>query len=457
MSDVELGGFGDARLRRTGARLLSAMQQSPTMCLHALAETRNEAVQFGRFLDNAAVSAEEMLVHAGRQTGSRVAGRHVLAIQDTTELHFASHVASKRGFGAGGNGSDPGLFLHPVIAVDANHEGVIGLVGAQVINRTGGKVADHKLRDPDRKESRRWLSGAETAAAVLAEAAMVTVVGDRESDIYDQFARRPATVHLLCRAAQDRTLATSSRLFATCAAWPEQDRDTIAVPARGSQPARTASVALRWGCVTLTRPVSAPRSLAQTVTLRVVDVAEVDAGETHASGPARVHWCLLTTHAVDTLAQAREIVRWYQARWTIEQVFRTLKSAGAQAETSQVTEARRFVKLAVTALIAAVRIMQIVIARDAGTRQPISDAVDAEDTSMLQAFNAKLEGRTALLKNPHHPATLAWFAWIVARLGGWSGYTSKGYKPAGPKTIARGLIKLDGMTEGWNLAHSAHV
>ena len=130
MSDVELGGFGDARLRRTGARLLSAMQQSPTMCLHALAETRNEAVQFGRFLDNAAVSAEEMLVHAGRQTGSRVAGRHVLAIQDTTELHFASHVASKRGFGAGGNGSDPGLFLHPVIAVDAAHDGVIGLVGA---------------------------------------------------------------------------------------------------------------------------------------------------------------------------------------------------------------------------------------------------------------------------------------------------------------------------------------
>ncbi len=76
---------------------------------------------------------------------------------------------------------------------------------------------------------------------------------------------------------------------------------------------------------------------------------------------------------------------------------------------------------------------------------------------MLQAFNAKLEGRTALLKNPHDPARLAWFAWIIARLGGWSGYTSKGYKPPGPKTIARGLIKLDGMTEGWKLAHSAHV
>jgi hypothetical protein len=452
MSDVDLGGFGDVRLRRIGARLLSAMQGSPTMCVHALAETRNEAVQFGRFLDNAAVSAEEMLVHAGRQTATRVAGRHVLAIQDTTELHFAGHTGSKRGFGAGGNGDGVGLFLHPVVAVDADHGGVIGLVSAEVINRTGGKTPDHKLREPDSKESRRWLSGAEAAASVLADAATLTVVGDRESDIYDQFARRPATVHLLCRAAQDRTLATSSRLFASCAAWPVQDRYTIEVPARGAQPARTAVVVLRWGEVTLTRPSTAPRTLPPTVPMRVVDVAEVDA-----TGSNSLHWCLLTTHAVESLAQAREIVRWYQARWTIEQVFRTLKSAGAQAETSQVTEARRFVKLAVTALIAAVRIVQIVLARDTATAQRLSDAAAPADSAMLQVFNAKLEGRTALLKNPHDPDTLAWFAWIVARLGGWSGYTSKGYKPAGPKTIARGLIKLDAMTQGWNLAHSGHV
>ena len=220
----------------------------------------------------------------------------------------------------------------------------------------------------------------------------------------------------------------------------------------GALPARTVTVALRWGEVTLIRPATAPRRLPQTVAMRVVDVAEVDV-----AGPNQVHWCPLTTHAAESLVQAGEIVRWYQARWTIEPMFRTLKSAGTQAETSQVAEARRFVKLAVTALIAAVRIVQIVIARDAATEQPISDVADPQDAPMLQAFNAKLEGRTARLKNPHDPATLAWFAWIVARLGGWSGYTSKGYKPAGPKTIARRLIKLDGMTRGWNLAHSCRA
>ncbi len=456
-SDDTLGSFGDARLRRVGARLLAAMQNAPTMCLHALAETRNEALRFGQFLDNPAVSADEMLVHTGRVTGRRAAGRHALAVQDTTELHFASHGASKRGFGRAGNGEDIGLFLHPTVAVDAATGGVIGLVGAQVLNRTEGLVADRNTRAADAKESRRWLAGAETAAAVLEDAALVTVVADRESDIYDQFARRPEGAHLLCRAAQDRALTTGSRLFASCASWPEQDRVCIEIPARGPRPARSAQVAIRFGEVTLRRPAKAARSLAETVTLRVVDVREVGVPEAMTEDKDAVHWCLLTTHAVPDVTRAREIVGWYRLRWTIEQVFRTLKSAGAEAENSQVVEARRYVKLAVTALIAAVRIVQIVVGRDAATGQPLSDAADPADTPMLKSCCAKLEGRTAALKNPHADDTLAWFAWIVARLGGWSGYHSRGYKPPGPKIIARGVLKLDGIKQGWALAHSANV
>ncbi|MEO8713767.1 MAG: transposase, partial [Acetobacteraceae bacterium] len=208
------------------------------MCLHALAKDRNQTIQFGRFLDNEAVSAGEMLTRAGQLTGARVAGRHVLAIQDTTEINFATHVASKRGFGIAGNGRDLGLFLHPLLAVDAGHGGVIGLLGAQVLNRTAGPAADRKTRAADHKESRRWLSGAETAGEVLADAAMITVVGDRESDIYDQFARRPANVHLLTRAAQDRTLEGGVRLFGQVGAWEVRSRERIDVPPRGPRAAR---------------------------------------------------------------------------------------------------------------------------------------------------------------------------------------------------------------------------
>jgi hypothetical protein len=120
-------------------------------------------------------------------------------------------------------------------------------------------------------------------------------------------------------------------------------------------------------------------------------------------------------------------------------VFRTLKTDGVRIEASQVDVASRFIKLAVVALIAAVRVMQIVIGRDGRTGQDLTDAADPADAAMLQAINNTLQGRTDKLKNPFPASSLAWLAWIVARLGGWSGYTSAGYKPPGPKTIFRGL------------------
>lgn len=451
MIKAELGRFGDKRLACVGGALLAAMQRKRTFCLHRLAKDRNQTIQFGRFLTNPAVTAREMLATTARLTNRRAAGRHVLAIMDTTELDFPNHEASKHGFGNCGNGEHPGLFLHPVLAVDADKAGVIGLLDCAVVNRTEGKVSDHKKRGADDKESRRWLHGAEMAADGLADAAMITVVGDRESDIYDLFARRPANVHLLCRSAQARALTTGGLLPEYCAALPEQARDTIEVPAKGKQPARKATVAMRFGAVCLKRPATGPRitDLPQIIDLRVVDVQEVNPPE--AAEP--VHWRLLTTHEVTTLEQARQIVAWYRLRWIIEQIFRSLKSHCLRIGDSQVEEAGCFIKLAVVALIAAVRAMQLVLARDGSTAQPITDAVDPSDMPALRELNASLEGRTAKLKNPHDESRLAWYAWIVARLGGWSGYTSRGYRPPGPKTMHHGLLRIDQIMLGWRLAN----
>jgi hypothetical protein len=454
MGDAMLGRFGDKRLADVGDNILAAVQSKRTMCLHRLAEHRNQTVQFGRFLANPAVTAQEMLGHAGAQANQRAAGRDVLAIMDTTDLRFANHEASKRGFGRDANDTCPGLFLHPVLAIEAATGGVLGLVDCTVLNRIDGRAADHKKRAAEDKESQRWLAGAEQAAERLPDAARITMVGDRESDIYDLFARRPAhgsaEVHLLCRSAQARALTSGGLLPAHCDGLPEQGRETIEVPPKGNQPARKALVALRFDAVTLKRPVRAGnQALPEILRLYVVDVREIDAP----SGAEPVHWRLLTTHALSTLDEARQIVAWYRQRWIIEQVFRSLKSHCLQIEESQMVQASGFIKLAVIGLIAAVRAMQLVLARDGSTGQPITDAVGSADLPALREINASLEGRTAKLRNPYTPADLAWLAWIVARLGGWSGYRSRGYKPAGPKTMHHGLIRLDQILIGWRLAN----
>jgi hypothetical protein len=69
MNEAALGRFGDKRREDLGAVLLDAVESKRTLCIHRLAEDRNQTIRFNNFLANPAVSTHEMLVTAGRKTG----------------------------------------------------------------------------------------------------------------------------------------------------------------------------------------------------------------------------------------------------------------------------------------------------------------------------------------------------------------------------------------------------
>jgi hypothetical protein len=68
-----------------------------------------------------------------------------------------------------------------------------------------------------------------------------------------------------------------------------------------------------------------------------------------------------------------------------------------------------------------------------------------------EAIAPTLEGRTERQKNPHPLHSLAWLAWIIARLGGWNCY----YKPPGPKTMRAGWDRFSTMAAGFAIATAA--
>ncbi len=414
-----------------------------------MARGRAELLGFCRFLGNPKVSAPEIAAAAGRATGDRVQGLHVLAIQDTTEVNFQRHAGRVRGLGAVGNGSDRGLFVHPVIAVAADSGALLGLAGAQTWSRPEPvPERDYRTLPIERKESYRWLVGAEQAKRALAGAAHVTVIADRESDIYEEWARLPdAHCDLLTRASRDRLLADGGRLFEAAEGWPEAGRAVVKLRARPGRPARKAKLALRFGAVSINRPqrcqdAQAPHKLR----LHLVEVREVEA-----TVDEPVHWRLLTTHPVADPQAAWRIVEWYRQRWHIEQLFRTLKSQGLNLEASQVSSAEGLIKLAAMATVAAVRIMQLVLARDGALERPASDVVRPELLPLARALQRDLEGKTRAQKNPHPPDSLAWLAWIIARLGGWNGYKSE--RPPGPITMTNGWKQFEAAAHGWTLRH----
>ncbi len=93
-----------------------------------------------------------MISHRATFVAAAAAGRHVLAIQDTSEINYEAQSGRKRRLGTVGNGRDAGLFVHPVLAVDGHSGECLGLVDAQVWRRTRRKAVTYKKLPIEQKE-----------------------------------------------------------------------------------------------------------------------------------------------------------------------------------------------------------------------------------------------------------------------------------------------------------------
>jgi len=408
---------------------------------------RSLEVCFGRLLANPRVTVETLIEGWSEQTRAAARDRHVLALQDTSEIKFATTQDNRRDLGKIKKGNVFGVLLHPMLGVDATSGICLGLVAGTIWTRDEEVKPHYGTRPLAEKESRRWIETAQAARQVLAGASMITVIGDREADFYAAWAHVPGgKVHLLTRLMNDHALLGGGRVRQAVELVPVADRRTIELRERADRKLREAELALRFGTVTLKRPGhGTDKQAANSVTVRFVEVHEPAPPE----GVEAIHWLLLTTHAVETAADAWQIVGWYKQRWIIEQFFRVLKSQGLKIEDSQLQTANRLEKLVAIAAKAAAIIIQLVQARDGRDYQPAELAFCAKEIDTLGALNKTIEGKTALQKNPHPPKSLAWAAWIIAKLGCWDGYKSS--RPPGPVTFHHGLAYFRAMAAGWNL------
>jgi hypothetical protein len=388
-------------------------------------------VQLDRFLKNPRVSPAEMVATARAHLLERVQGREVLVIQDTTSLRD--------------DGNKRGLHLHPAIAVDAADGALLGLLSAELLVRDETAKAHCNKRRLDEKESRRWVDATAQAADLLtAGASRVTVIADREADLYEMFACRPAGVDVLVRANHNRVLADGGWLDESCDDAPELGRATVELPPVAGRAARVASLALHARRISIKRPkrnrARWAAALAASVELTLVETREIDPPP----GETPLHWRLLTTRTVENLADAQLIVGLYRRRWVIEQVFRVMKTRGFDIEAVPIQENAPLKNLGCATLIAAIQIQQMLHDRDGLAARPMTDVFKPADQPVIEAIGKTLEGRTTRQRNPHPSGSLAHATWICARLGGWTGY----YGKPGPIVLVRGHQRLLTMLEG---------
>lgn len=461
-SRYQIHYYNDARLSRKCDELLGRMVSCQSNIVHQIASTSAQEKSFYRFLCNPRISPGEMIDHLYRPSISKLADRSLVVIGDTSEVSLKAHISHLRDRDRVGVLSDnktPGFYLHSHLVLDGESGHGLGLSDLLFWMRKRSALPKNRAKDRrpwSEKESHCWLEGIEHSQKVLAQAQSITYVFDSGADIANLWASALNQPYdLLIRSqSQDRKLATGGKLFAFLDGLEiaghyqlpltALSRRNISRSQAQQRTERVAKMEVRFSPVMLRLDTETGQ-----VDLPLYAVDAKESPDSVPAGEAPIHWRLLTTRRMETLAQALKIIQYYEWRWQTEELYRTTKKKGLGIEESNLTSLDAIFKQTILSLEAAFRVMRLVISRDKESQQPIHDIFSPEQIQCLEILNQKAEGKTQKLSNPWPKEQLAWAAWVIARLGGWKGYQSR--TPPGPIRMKRGLEKFNTYFDAWNL------
>ena len=355
-----------------------------------------------------------------------------------TEANW-TNLRATEGLGPLGHPACHGLLVHTTLAITPERV-PLGLLAQQVWARDPddiGKRARRKQLPISQKESQKWLHSLDAVftAHDCCPTTRLVSVGDREADVYDVLAApRPAGVELLIRASWNRCVNAPQRsVWDTVAAQPVAAQLCLHVPRRGTQPAREATLALRFCPLTLRPPQHRKAEGFPAVTLWAVQVCEV---EPPAEGEP-IEWLLLTTVAVETVDDAIERVQWYSCRWGIEVWHRILKS-GCHLEARQFQTAARLRRALTLYSVLAWRIFYATMLARAVPDAPCSVLLEPDEWQALYCAIHRVP------IPPAEPPTLGQAVTWIAQLGGFVG-RRRSDRP-GPEVLWRGFQHLGDLT-----------
>ncbi len=407
--------LGDVRRNARLVQLASTLGAQPSASLPDATDDPASLKAAYRFFANDYVRAEALLESHVQSTKARIHSVPVvLAVQDTTYLDWTDHPATK-GLGPLAAPSHQGLLAHTTLALTPERV-PLGLLAQQVWARDGAtpRHGDHKQRPIDAKESQKWLTSLDAviAARATCPTTQFVSVGDREADVYDLFVlARPAGVDLLVRAAQDRKVEHPEQyLWAAMATAPVAASLTVHMGARAGQPARNATLTVRWRAVTLRPPKRRAKEHLASVTVWAVWAIETRPP----AGVEAVEWLLLTSVPISSTEDALERLEWYAARWGIEVWHKVLKS-GCRIEDRQLETAERLIRCLTLYSVIAWRIVYATMLARAAPNVPCSVLLDDDE---WQGLYCRIH-RVALA--PAKPPTLRQAVRWIAQLGGFLG------------------------------------
>lgn len=477
--------FGDKRLDREYRALVSDMFSSGTSVINRACKTASRKKAAYRFINNSRVLVESIADDLVNQVVDNIESlqvKDVLVAQDTMEVvrdHLIDRL-SKRGEPIlECSQTHKGMRMHSAVVMKSSDGIPMGIGYLKIWGREPRPIADVKPEDitEDRKrqpayymtdpetgkkrykyfvpvyeresESNRWLEAAKDLRREIPEDVHITMVQDREGDMYPLLTLpyELENLDIIVRATKRRKVILNDGavkdMFDYTRNVPVVDSYEISVGKGPRKKARKAQVELRYGKIKIRCPHS-PVYPRKSVDLWFVRVTEKSPQK--GSGIEPVDWLLLTSIEVDSLEKAKKIVGFYRNRWFIEDMHRLLKKKGFGIEEIQVESPHAFeINLAV-AIKTAYEVALLKKGFDSGDESvPASIALTPLEMQIVTNLNRIFNPEKKVHKNPYAKGSLAWAAWAVACEGGWSAMPSQP-KP-GLITFKRGMDKIENIYE----------
>jgi len=439
--------LGDKRLNWRLLDSAAKLAAKPSVSINQACEEWADTKATYRLFANEKTTMEQILAPHQQRTKERMSGHErILAIQDSSYLDY-SHHPSKSGLGPIGTTQQGmlGLVMHSVLATTTS--GLpLGVLHQRIWSRdetakqTSSTVRRHI--PITEKESNKWLTALDETIQGQPPGPRLVTVGDSEADMFELFDHaRQLETDLLIRAAQNRTVCAPEvgLLWQVVEKQPIAGHLKVQVSPRNEQPAREATVAVRYTSLTL-RPPQHLRTLLKPLSLYAVFAQEIDP-------PATVEplsWLLLTTVPVGTFDNAVERIHWYCQRWQIEIWHKILKS-GCRIEQIQLASAQRLMPLIALFSIIAWRLFWLTFLARTDPDAPASAILAPHELHALYTFIHK----QPLPDSPPptvHQATL----WL-ARLGGFLARKRDGNP--GVTVIWRGWQRLSDIAQAYLAFH----
>jgi len=390
----------------------------------------------------------------------------LFVISDTSQInlnHLQKSLEDKSDLGVLNDGLTLGYSLHGSIVLNNKYESR-GISNAITYARAFPQSEESKntrstKRDNlpiEQKESYRWLLGTRKSTEYLGNESRLTFIFDREGDIYqllDEINKQGSK--FIVRSQHNRQVKSEEnrriKLWDYIAQDPVNHTYTVSVPAdsRGNKK-RIATLGLKYKQVRIASPT---HYSFETTNSDFLDITIVQATEILSKGQSKpenyINWNLLTNKEVKSVDQGLKIVENYSSRWCIEDVFRGMKNKGLQLDSVTLKTGKALRKISIMAFDISTVALKLRQARDGTSFIPIREVFDEQQVNCMEQLSPTLEGNTEKQKNLHEPKSLAWASWVIARLGGWAGYSSQ--RPPGITTMEKGLERFSNLFLGWSI------